>query len=755
TTLATLHTHGHPTTRPTPPTTHLDLPTYPFQHQRYWLTPTQEHPAPTNDTTDSFWQLIENGDAQAFAAALDVAADTPLGSALPALAAWRSRSREESAADGWRHGFAWRPLPQPVQPPVLDGSWLVVSPAGAATREPGAAVVRALAAHGARPVVLELPTGELRREVIARRVAEALDGVSAPTGVVSLLAAADGVFPGLSAVPAGLGGTLSLTQALGDADVSAPLWCLTRGAVTADGPGDEAGADPAQAAVWGLGRVAALEHPSRWGGVIDLPDVLDERGAGWLAAVLAGPGAEDQVALRSGGPLARRLVRLPAGGAVSARPWQPQGTVLITGGTGAVGAHAARWLARAGAEHLLLVGRRGLDAPGATELRAELEVAGVSVTIAACDVTDRQALAALLDGIPEERPLTAVLHAAGVLDDGLLDELTAERLADVLSAKTQSALLLDELTRSQGLSAFVLFSSLAGAIGNAGQGNYAAANAFLDALAERRRAEGLPATAVAWGPWADGGMAAGPLAERLRREGLPPMEPRLALAALRRTVEREETGVLVADAEWDRFAAAFAAVRPSPLLAELAPVRTRTREEREVDGALAERLGALPPQEREAALLDVVRSQVAAVLGHRTPGTVEPERAFKEMGFDSLSAVDLRNRLERALGSRLPATLVFDHPTPAVLAAHLAGGSGGVERGPGGVIAVIDRLEAALAAADAEDVDHGAVSARLRRLAATWSERRPEGAGTTVSEQLEEASPDQVIAFINSQLGLS
>ncbi|MER8162974.1 beta-ketoacyl reductase, partial [Streptomyces sp. NPDC094472] len=411
------------------------------------------------------------------------------------------------------------------------------------------------------------------------------------------------------------------------------------------------------------------------------------RALGRLAGVLAGAGGEDQVAVRGSGVFGRRLVRAAAAGSAtgpaSEGSWSPgAGSVLVTGGTGALGAHLARWLVENGAEHVVLTSRRGIDAPGAVELRDELAASGARVTVAACDVADRDALAELLAGLPEELPLTAVVHAAGVLDDGVLDSLTSERFASVLRAKADAARHLDELTRDLDLSAFVLFSSITGSVGAAGQGNYAAANAYLDALAELRRAEGLPATSIAWGPWADSGMAGDDAMERrMRREGMPPMAPESAVAALRQALDLDDTAVTVADIDWENFARTLTAVRPSPLIAELAAEagpRAATGAEAgkvvtDADSAtpLGERLSGLPKAEQDRALLELVRTQVASVLGHGGAEAVEAGRAFKELGFDSLAAIELRNRLNAATGLRLAATLIYDYPNATALADHL------------------------------------------------------------------------------------
>ncbi|MFE1979517.1 type I polyketide synthase, partial [Streptomyces hygroscopicus] len=428
----------------------------------------------------------------------------------------------------------------------------------------------------------------------------------------------------------------------------------------------------------------------------------DERVVGRLVDVLAGAGGEDQVAVRASGVFGRRLIRASASASASASEsasasasasalasvsasggsWVPgAGSVLVTGGTGALGAQVARWLVANGAEHVVLTSRRGPAAPGAAELRDELVASGARVTVAACDVADREALAELLAGLPAELPLTAVIHAAGVLDDGVLDSLTPERFAPVLRAKADAARHLDELTRDLDLSAFVLFSSITGSVGAAGQGNYAAANAYLDALAERRRAEGLPATSIAWGPWADSGMAGDEAMERrMRREGMPPMAPESAVAALRQALDLDDTAVTVADIDWEHYARTLTAVRPSPLIADLpeAGPRAATGADAgqvvtDADSAspLGARLSGLPRAEQDRALLELVRAQVASVLGHDGAEAVEAGRAFKELGFDSLAAIELRNRLNAATGLRLAATLIYDYPNATALADHL------------------------------------------------------------------------------------
>ncbi|WP_438827733.1 type I polyketide synthase, partial [Streptomyces javensis] len=659
----------------------IDLPTYAFQRQQYWL----NAPAPAGTAgagvapggvvDGRFWDVVERGDVAALAAELAVDPGVSLGEVLPALSSWRRQESVRSAVDGWRYRVSWQPVSERLAAGVLGGCWLVVVPADAAEGAWATGVVRMLAGRGVDVRVVESNAAD--RAGVADELRTAV-GDASVTGVVSLLAVGDGDGGG----EAGLLRTAALVQALGDVGVGAPLWVATRGAVSV-GRSDGV-VSPAQALVWGLGRVAALELPERWGGLVDLPGSVDERALGRLAGVLAGSGGsvEDQVAVRGSGVFGRRLVRAVGSRMSGDEGWRASGSVLVTGGTGALGAHVARWLVANGAEHVVLTSRRGPDAPGAAELRDELVASGARVTVAACDVADRDALAELLASIPDEFPLTAVVHAAGVLDDGVLDSLTPERFASVLRAKADAALHLDELTRDLDLSAFVLFSSITGSVGAAGQANYAAANAYLDALAERRRAQGLPATSIAWGPWADSGMAGDDAMERrMRREGMPPMAPESAVAALRQALDLDDTAVTVADIDWENFTRTLTAVRPSPLIAALAaeagPGAATGAETAKVvtdaDSAspLGERLSGLPRAEQDRALLELVRAQVASVLGHGGAEAVEAGRAFKELGFDSLAAIELRNRLNAATGLRLSATLIYDYPNATALADHL------------------------------------------------------------------------------------
>ncbi|WP_345599876.1 type I polyketide synthase, partial [Streptomyces coacervatus] len=454
------------------------------------------------------------------------------------------------------------------------------------------------------------------------------------------------------------------------------LVLVTRGAVEA--VSGEGVVDLGGAAARGLFRSAQSENPGRLV-LVDVDDSVVRVGAALLGV------GEPELAVRGGVVLVPRLVRVPVAGAdagtgVSFGGVGAGGTVLVTGATGTLGALVARHLVvEHGVRHLLLTSRRGMAADGAGELVAGLRELGADVTLVACDVADREALAGVLASVPAEYPLCAVVHAAGVLDDGVLSSLTPERVDAVLRPKVDAALLLDELTRDAGLSAFVLFSGAAAVFGAAGQGNYAAANAFLEGLAQRRRAEGLPASALAWGLWAEASGMTGTLSDRdlrrMSRDGMAALSSEEGLALFDTAVGVDEAVLLpmrldlaVLRAEASATGTVPALLRglvriPLPRVVDAATGGTAT--------SLGQRLAGLPAVEQDRELLELVLRSVAGVLGFAGPQAVAHGRAFKELGFDSLTAVELRNDLRSVTGLRLPATLVFDYPTPGDLARYL------------------------------------------------------------------------------------
>ncbi|MEU6557922.1 SDR family NAD(P)-dependent oxidoreductase [Streptomyces sp. NPDC046915] len=536
-----------------------------------------------------------------------------------------------------------------------------------------------------------------------------------------------------------------------------PLVLLTRG-TAAVLPGEVP--DPACAAVAGLLRTAQAEHPGR---ILVVDTDADDASTQALPTAVARALAdgEPQLALRAGQTYAPRLVPVAPAAEPSASAFDPDGTVLLTGATGLLGGLVAHHLVTAhGARRLLLVSRRGPDAPGAAELVASLAGSGAEATVVACDTADRRALAALLDAIPAAHPLTAVVHTAGVLDDGVLTALTPARLDAVLRPKADAARNLHELTRERGLSAFVLFSSIAATVGTPGQANYAAANAFLDALARQRHAAGLPATSIGWGLWGGGGGMGEELKQsdlvRLARSGIAPMSPQAALDLLDRALAGSHPAPVATALDRAALRGRAAAGELPALMRSLVRVpvrRTAAAAAADTTGpaALTARLAGLTADERVAAVRDLVVTEIAHVLGHPDARGIGAERGFTELGFDSLTAVDLRNRLIAATGLQLPATLAFDHPTAAALATELADRlAPAQDTRPSSLSAELDRLEALLART-AGTAEHAEAGDRLAGLLRTWQAAQATDADEA---DLDSVTDDELFAALDGELGL-
>ncbi len=529
------------------------------------------------------------------------------------------------------------------------------------------------------------------------------------------------------------------------------LVVVTRDAVAARS-GDRADG-LADAGVWGLLRSAQMEHP----GTIVLIDV-DGREESWSAVGRALAAEEPQVAVRAGEALVPRLVRASGMGAVGADgasvSLDPQRSVLITGGTGLLGRLLARHLVvEHGVRSLLLTSRRGPDAPGAGELQAELEALGARVSVVACDVGERPAVQALLEEVPEEWPLGAVIHAAGVIDDGVVESLTAERVRPVLASKLSGAWHLHELTGDMQLQAFVLFSSAASTLGSPGQGSYAAANAFLDTLAAYRRARGQACVSLAWGLWGPEGGLTGELDQasltRIARAGVRPLSAVQGLELYDAASALDEALLLPIDLDLATLRRHAQAGLLPALLRGLVRVPLARAAER---GSLARRLADAPEAEHESIVAELVLAETAAVLGHSSARAVDPELSFQELGFDSLTAVELRNRLNAIAGLRLEATLLFDYPRPAQVVGHILEQVSQSGVAPGALMdAELDRLQARLSAIGEEEGERQRVALRLQALLEEL--RMPAAAGgVEVAERIQSASAEEVLDFIDREL---
>ncbi|WP_344599086.1 type I polyketide synthase [Streptomyces violaceusniger] len=615
----------------------------------------------------------------------------------------------------------WQPVATPASV-VAGGSWAFVgSDAGL-----GEAVVRVGGAYARYADISELTSALDEGEAMPGTVV-----LSCPTSTGEGLAAR--VRESLSAVLS------SVQRCLGEERLGASrLVVATCGAVATEAGEDVA--DLVQAPVWGLLRSVQTENPGRFLLLDHDPDPAQEISAVAADAVVRAlaSGEEPQLAVRGGTVLVPRLSRVakPAVAPAASARLVSGGTVLVTGASGVLAGVVARHLvAEHGVEHLLLASRRGPDAPGAAELVAELEAAGASVAVAACDVADREAVRELLAGVPGEVPLRGVVHTAAVVDDGVAEGLTDERVQRVLAPKVDAAWQLHELTRDMGLEAFVLYSSATATLGAGGQSSYAAANAFLDALAQHRHAQGLPALSLAWGHIAQE-RTAGLLDAALATERPHVLSMKVDLKAIRKR----------ADAV------------PALMRGLVRVPHRKVAAGQQSAEAWKEQMALAAPEEREQLLLDLVLTHAASVLGHSGHTDIDPDRALKELGFDSLTAVELRNQLSTTTGMRLPATLVFDHPTPLAVAHYLDSQIRGVGQSETNmsaraVLAEFDKLEVTLSRLRYREDERAQISARLKGLILALGDSRLDDGAQARSDDLESADMDQVLKLLNDELG--
>nr|WBQ01611.1 TmnVI [Streptomyces sp.] len=654
------------------------LPTYPFQHRPYWL---RADPAKGTDARPGdaeLWDALEREDLDGVLSAMGVrdADVTAWKAVLPSLVTWR-RQR------GWGHRLGWEALDDGT-PPVLDGAWVVLLPEDAAEHPAVRTALTALDEGGAGVEVVTVER-QMARTTFAGRLRAALSACGARlAGVLSLLAFADPARPG----PDGLELSATLLHALDDAAAQVPVWFLTAGGTAASG--EDPLADPAQARIRGLAQSLAVEHPERWGGLADLPaggaggrDVRDR-----LRAALAGradrSGArEDQVAVRAGALFARRM--RPADLAAATEPWlrATDGTVLVTGAGGALAEEIAVQLVREGVRHLLLATGPGAYGEAAA-LVAQLREAGAEPVVAAIDLADRDAVAALVRSVAPEHPLTAVVHVAAQLDDAVVGAVDADDVGRLLDPAAAALANLCELTLDRGLESFVHCTSAVGALGAAGFGAQGAVHAHLEALAQTYRERGLPVTSVVCGPWQDPEAADTAAGKHLRYQGIRPMAPRLAARLLVRAVAGRPAAPVLVDVDWDRYVRQSEQGAAGSLLRAIPEAGTGAGDggawEPETDGAgplgeaaarLRHRLDTAAGAERAELLLELLRDAAAQVLGHADTGEIAADAQFTELGFSSFTALELCNRVAAVSGLEIPPMAIFDNPTPQALAGYL------------------------------------------------------------------------------------
>jgi acyl transferase domain-containing protein len=644
TSLGRLHCQGAPVrwsalqtsgARPVP------LPPYPWQRRRFWL----------EDAADR-----------------------------TALA--RPRRADHRLGRDWFWRLAWRPEPLATDGTPRVGRWLLLADRGPVSR----ALRVELEKRGSRVVAVQAgaryavsPDGDFtvdaqRPDDFRRLLEEAAEPGEAWAGVVHLW--------GLEAAPAGdrdgppapaadraCAGAIHLVQALGASSqaTSGRLWIVTQGAQAL---GASRPVALAQASLWGLGPVVGVEHPALWGGLVDMDPEGGPDAVGSLVDEIASRALGERVAFRDGSRYVARLERCGPTEDTDPLRLRPDRAYLVTGGLGGLGRRLAQWLVERGARHLVLIGRHA-SAEAATDLVAGLEAAGARVMVERADVTDGDDLAALLDRIPRTvAPLGGILHAAAVLDDGVIARQDSTRVAAVMAPKVAGAWNLHAMTRGLGLDCFVMFSSAAAILGTPGQAAYASGNAFLDALAHHRRAAGLPALVIDWGRWGEVGLAAeGERARNMSALGFEAMAPGAALEALGRAMVGTATQVAIMAFDPDAYRRSLPG-RALPVLSG-GPVASADAIAEPAGSALLEALRSASAAARSELLLQHVRAQVATVLRLDDPEVLDVARGFFTLGMDSLMAVELKNRLQVTLGRPLPSTVVFDRPSIAQLVQFL------------------------------------------------------------------------------------
>jgi NADP-dependent 3-hydroxy acid dehydrogenase YdfG/acyl carrier protein len=494
-------------------------------------------------------------------------------------------------------------------------------------------------------------------------------------------------------------------------------------------------------------RSAQAEHPNR---ILAIDTDTTPPNPTLLTA--AHHTGEPQLAIRDNQLLTPRLTRTRTTTPTTPPALNPDGTILITGGTGTLGALTAHHLTtHYGARHLLLASRTGPNNPHTTQLKTELENNGATVTITACDTTDPQQLATLINNIDETHPLTAVIHCAGTLNDATITTMTTDQLHHTLHPKIDAAWHLHQLTKNTPLAAFILYSSAAGTIDSPGQANYAAANTFLDALAHHRTNQGHPTTSLAWGLWAQDSNLTGHLTtqnqQRITRTGILPMTTTHALNLLDQALTTNHPHHLTAHLNLTTLRHQPTNTLP-PTLRNLIPTTTTPTPK---TPTLTTQLTNQNPQEQQQLILNTIRTHIAAVLGHTNPHHIDEKQPFKELGFDSLTALELRNRLNTATGQHLPATIIFDHPTPKALAQYLHHRITPQTTPTQQIHQHLTQVETAIAAIESTGETTEQISNRLRAILQSLTTTPNDDAED--DEALETATDDELFQALDKEIG--
>ncbi|WP_373182774.1 type I polyketide synthase, partial [Mycobacterium marinum] len=670
--IANLHVHGHSPSwqKIYPGATTVELPTYPFQRRRYWLAAPTPTPATVSDPAEvALWDAVNDDAVDTVAQVLRIdnaQSIVSLGPVVRALREWRKDLEDRSVVGQLRYQVGWRNV-TPNTFPQTRRRWLVLT----LPEQSDDVWVAGFSARSADSVaMLTIDPHMFDRNSLAALLADEAtrnkcDGI---VSFMALHARTDQDFPGISTA---LLSTLHIVQSYGDSGLDLPLWVITQGGAQVN-PDDVL--TPSQSAVWGLGQSACLEHPTWWGGLVDLPVSPTPQDFNRLQAILTCQQSEDQLAIRAAGVSARRLHKasLPQ---ARMRTWKVSGTALVTGVTGHLGQHIARWLAQAGASHLVLLSRTAAEHPQVAELEKELNSAGITTTSISVDVTDRDALAAVVaETRTEHGPIHTIVHAAAHIGLVTTTETTIDEFTKSFAAKALGAENLIAVLEDQPPQTFIMFSSAAATWGGTRQGAYAAANAYIEALVTRLRGRGCHAIAPAWGAWTDDRTTSQEVVGHFSRIGLHQISPDIAFAALQQSLDVDDTLITIADVDWSQFRDIFTTTgRAHTLLAELGTTQPQTAEIPAIteNSHYAAQLAKQTPQQQLTTLIELVTTVTAAVLAHPDPAMLDPDLSFKDLGIDSLSALELRNTLTRDTGLTLPATLVFDHPTPTTVAEHL------------------------------------------------------------------------------------